>query len=477
MNDTKEILVLNRLAEVAKARERPHRRVSLASIRVSPGGYLAAASVLTFTSALLLRSENNIWALVALAAAWLIVPVLACADRIAFDGQLLIRRGPLPLILLLISGRRQQLCIADFEKVDTNALRTLRRGGRVRYRYRTQITGKGIGFSFASGGKSYREMVRQLFPLIHDDKLDLRTRELRDYLCDPKSLRREVQALRLASADVLDGATADFKLGRMKHPRAAHAEVESSSAIDIERALQLRRLGNKLRIAGRLMEAGEAFRRALNVIPRDSWLIYDFARLLRSQASARGDARLLSRTRAALRLSTLRAQNDANLLSMIGESFLECGEAERAQRSFQRAIDLEGGDFRSRMGLADVALRNGKLAHVIHQYRGAAQAVSERALALFARREADYYARLSEDDDYLCAELQRINWIQNSTRVRPVTARVTNASILIALIGPYVDPALAEIGWSLASSSLVAWVSTLFAAKLLSQRRKPRPAE
>jgi tetratricopeptide (TPR) repeat protein len=320
-------------------------------------------------------------------------------------------------------------------------------------------------------------MVRQLFPLIHDDKMDLRTRELRDYLCDPKSLRREVQALRLASADVLDGATADFKLGRMKQPRAAHNELESSSAIDIDRALQLRRLGNMLRIAGRLREASEAFRRASNVIPRDSWLIYDFARLLRSQASARGDARLLSRTRAALRLSTLRAQNDARLMSMIGESFLECGEGERARRSFQRAIDLEARNFRSRMGLADVALRNGKLAHVIHQYRDAAQAVSEKALALYARREADYYARLSDDDDYLSAELQRINWLQNSTRVRRLTARLTNASILIALIGPYVDPAIAEIGWSLASSSLVAWVSTLFAAKFLSERRKPRPAE
>ena len=477
MNDTKQISALNTLAEVAKAREQPHQRILLASIRVSPGAYLAAASVLTFTSALLLRSENNIWALVALASAWLIVPALAFADRIAFDGQLLCRRGPVPFILQLISGRRQQLSLADFERVDTNALRTLRRGGRVRYRYRTQIIGKGIGFSFASGGKSYREMVRQLFPLIHDDKMDLRTRELRDYLCDPKSLRREVQALQLASADVLDGATADFKLGRTKHPREAHNELESSSAIDIERALQLRRLGNKLRIAGRLREAGEAFRRALNVIPRDSWLIYDFARLLRSQASARSDARLLSRARAALRLSRLRAKNDSRLLSLIGESFLECGEAERAQRSFQRAIDLEARNFRSRMGLADVALRNGKLAHVIHQYRGAAQGVSEKALVLYARREADYYARLSDDDDYLSAELQRINWLQNSTRVRHLTARVTNASILIALIGPYVDPALAGIGWSLASSSLVAWVSTLFAAKFLSERRKPRPAD
>ena len=107
-------------------------------------------------------------------------------------------------------------------------------------------------------------------------------------------------------AGVLDGATADFKLGRTRHPREGQTELsEVSSAIDIERALQLRRLGNNLRIAGRLREAGEAFRRALNVIPRDGWLIYDFARLLRSQASAMGDARLLLRARAALRREQL----------------------------------------------------------------------------------------------------------------------------------------------------------------------------
>ena len=56
-------------------------------------------------------------------------------------------------------------------------------------------------------------MVQRLFPLIHDDKIDLRTRELRDYLCDPKSLNRELDWLKLAPSDVLDNATAEFKLG------------------------------------------------------------------------------------------------------------------------------------------------------------------------------------------------------------------------------------------------------------------------
>ena len=469
MDETKQISTLESLAEVAKSREQYRRTDTLASIRVSPGAYLAAASVLTFSSALLLRSEENLWALVLLTCAWLVVPVLAFADRISFDGERLSRTGPIPFLVQLISGRRRELKIVDFERIDTQAVRTLRRGGRVRYRYRTQIVGKGSGFSFASGGRSYRQMIRTLFPLIHDDKLDLRTRELRDHLHDPNLLDPEIAKLHLASDEVLDSASTKFKLGGADRAPANEQERE--------RAVQLRQLANRLRVSGRLREAGEAFRRALNVIPQDAWLIFEFARLLRSQASAHGDARMLSRSRAALRLSEFRAGRDANLLSLIGESFLEFGEIERAQRSFQHALEVKQETFRAHVGLADVALRTGKLAHVIHRYRDAAHATSEKALILHARREADYYARLNEDDQYLVSELRRINWLQHSLRIRRLAARVTNASILIALVGPYVEPEMGGIAWSLATSSLVAWVSSLFASRALAERRKRSETE
>lgn len=474
MNDTKQIETLTSLADAAKERS---RRGYLASVRASHGGYLVVSSVLTFSAGLLLRSELDGWALLAVTVAWVVLPMLALTDKVAFDGQSLIRRGAAPFIFQLISGRRQQLALTEVERVDTNAVRTLRRGGRVRYRYRSQISGRGTGFVFASGGRRYREMVQRLFPLIHDDKIDLRTRELRDYLCDPKSLNRELDSLKLAPSDVLDNATAEFKLGGKKEHAVEQVCALEVSPVDVERAILLRQLGNKLRIAGRLREAGEAFRRALNVLPHDGGLIYDFARLLRSQASARGDARLLSRARAALRLSARRADEDATLLSLIGEGFLECNEAVRAERSFQRAIELEPRTFRARLGLADVALRNGKLAHVIHQYRDAAHQASEKALVRYARREADYYVRLNDDDDYLSAELSRINWLQTLTLGRRLAARVTNASILVALIGTYTDHAIAGIGWALASSSLVVWLASLLAGKALSARRKPRPID
>ncbi|HEY7784918.1 MAG TPA: hypothetical protein VIB00_09335 [Pyrinomonadaceae bacterium] len=471
MDETNQISTLESLTEVARSREQPERNTRLASIRVSPGAYLATASVLTFSSALLLRSQNDIWAIGFLIAAWLVVPALAFSDRISFDGERLVRQGPVPFLFRLITGKQRQLKVSDFERVDTHAVRTLRRGGSVRYRYRTQIVGKGITFMFASGGRSYREMVRQLFPIIHDDKLDVRSRELRDYLFEPRSLDREVDELKLASEQVLDEANADFKLGRVN---SSSAEGGTATLAQVERAFQLRQLANKLRVNGRLREAAEAFRRALIVIPRDGWLIYEFARLLKSQASAKSDARLLSRSRAALRLSELRAGEDSKLLALIGESFLECGEVERAQRTFQRVLELGNAKFRAHVGLADVALRTGKLAHVIHQYRDAEDSASEKALLRYARREADYYALLNEDDDYLVSELRRLSWLQHSIRIRRMAARVTNASILVALVSPFIEAGIAGVSWALAASSLSAWVASLFIAKFLGDRRKPR---
>ncbi len=477
MDDSRQIETLKALTEVAKERQQRRKGLVLASVRVSPGSYLAAASVLTFGSALLLRSERDLWALGAIAVAWLIVPLLALTDRIEFDGQYLSRRGPAPFLLRLIAGQQKQLQVSDFERVDTQALRTLRRGGRVRYRYRTQITGKSAEFTFASGGRNYREMVRQLFPLIHRDKLDIRTLELSDYLCDPKALNHEIRTVQLASDDVLDSATLDFKLGGGRAGLSGDVDGSqaAASALDHDRATLLGKLGNHLRVAGRLNEAREAFRRALIIIPSDGRLIFDFARLLRSQATSLSDARLLSRSRAAMRLSAMRAGSEPELLALVGESFLEWGEPGRAQSTFQKAIELEPVNFRARLGLANLALRDGKLAHVIHQYRDAAYSASEKALVAYARREADYYATLNDDGDYLASELRRINWLQHSLRVRRLAARVTNASILCALIVPYFDPTLEGLLWSLASSALVAWILSLFAIKILAKRRTPQP--
>lgn len=472
MSESKQVDGLAALANAASERERD-RRPTIATVRVSPGPYLAICSVLMFGVLLLLKSDYLTWALILLGFAWIAVPVLALTDRISFDGIRLRRQGPIYLLLKWIRGYRKELAVQDFETVETSAVRTLRRGGSVRYRYRTEISGKGKVFVIASGGPNYRRLVRELLPLVHEDKLDNRSRDLRDYLNDPSSVDRKTQLSQLAPENVLDLAKSHIRVGGRANEKHENLELQPS-AQDLERAHLLRRLGNELRVAGRLREAGEAFRRALNVTPRGAWLIYDFARLLRSQASAQSDARLLSRARAALRLACARAGNDLILLPLIGESLLECGDARQARIALHRAVEIDSASYKARLGLADLALREGKLAHVIHHYHEAARVSSEESLARYAHREADYYRRLNDDEDYLATELRRINWLQTITRLRKLSARVTNVGILFALVGGYVDGFAGGIGWSLASSSMIVWLLTLLGTRLLFTRSKPR---
>src|SRR5207247_6180296 len=123
---------------------------------------------------------------------------------------------------------------------------------------------------------------------------------------------------------------------------------------DAEHAKLLRQAANDLRTAGRLRQSAEAFRRAFHISGSDPWLLYEYARLLRSQASAFSDARLLGRACAALRLAATRGASDVGLLERVGESFLEYCDPARAATTLRRRVEVNEGACRSRVGLAGV---------------------------------------------------------------------------------------------------------------------------
>src|ERR1043166_7894909 len=104
MNESKEFEKLSALAEVGDAHSTDVKRSTIAAVRVSPGSYLAFASGLTFVSALLLRSRYDALALSLIMLAWIVIPLLAFADRVAFDGLVVQRRGPGFFILHTIFG-------------------------------------------------------------------------------------------------------------------------------------------------------------------------------------------------------------------------------------------------------------------------------------------------------------------------------------------------------------------------------------
>ena len=478
MSKTAQTALQGAVANAASERIAPPAgRARLASVRVSPGGYLAASCIFNFAALLFLRAQFDIAVMVTIALGWIVMPLLAFTDRISFDGQTLSRKGLIPLCLRFIKGRALTLSVENIERVETSAVRTLRHKGRVRYRYRSEVSGKGGRFIFASGGESYRRMVRTLFPLLGYDKVDARSSELRDYLTDAHTLRLNLELLRIAPPAVLESATDELELSSKKSGKQRHALRPAPSVMDVERGRLLRVAANELRASGRLREAAEAFRRALLVIPRDGWLMYEFARFLRSQGGATHEARLLVRARACLRLAARRAGDDAPLLSRIGESFLEYGELTLAARSFRQALEINPQSFRAEIGLAEIALRSGKLAHVVHHYDAASRVAPDEALERLARRESDYYSRLNNDDDYLAAELRRINWLQYLQRARRLAARMAISSILLALIGPSFDESLEDIGWALASSSLIAWLAVALIFRHLSPRSKVRTTD
>ena len=115
MDETKQVETLSAIAEVEAQRARARAKPAIASVRVSPGPYFALASVLTFCSALLLRSDHNGWALVLIGVAWLVIPIFALSDRIAFDGQSLRRQGPISFLLKLLRIYRKELAVEDLK--------------------------------------------------------------------------------------------------------------------------------------------------------------------------------------------------------------------------------------------------------------------------------------------------------------------------------------------------------------------------
>jgi hypothetical protein len=473
LSDSSQNQIREVLAETARGHVASPKGRKLAGIRVSPGGYFAAAALLTFVSLLCLRTHRDFVALVLIAGTWTIVPLLVLTNRLSFDGHTIARTGLAAMLIRLLRRRSQSLSVDDVERVEVATLRTLRRGGKVRYRYRVEIAGKGLSFVLASGGHEFRQMVRVLLPRISDHKLDARACELRDHLGEVRIVRREAAKLGIASTSVLE-ETSDAK--RADKYRAALSANEASEE-DAERGTLLRKSANDLRILGFLRQSAEAFRRALLISPRSPWLIYEYARLLKSQASAFGDARLLGRACAALRLAATRGPTDALLLARVGECFLEYGDPLRARKFFRRTLEIDEEAYRAQLGLAEVALSDGKLAHVIHHYNEAARLAPDKATVTLARREADYYSRLNNDEDYLAAELRRMNWLEGANRIQHLTARVSFGALLIALVGSSIDQVVAGLGWAIASSSIIAWSGSLVMRKLLAGRGRAETSD
>jgi tetratricopeptide (TPR) repeat protein len=453
-------------ADISELPETAVLKNKTASIRVAPNNYVSAFFLGIFFASFFIYLEKDFWAIPILVFSFIFLPFSAITDRIAFDGKRLVRTGILPRAWAWLNNYHYSLKLANVEQVETQALRALKRGGNVFYRYRTSLNGRDLKFVIASGGEEYRQMIKTILPRLSENILDNRSIELRDYLAEPKETLMKAEFAHIPSAEVLEDSFKDFEK-HGKHDLRKPKNIEK----DFERAEYMRRLGNELRLSGYLVQALEAFRRALVIKPHDAQLLFEFARCLSSYAGAERNEKLQRKSLAMMRLAEKRAVNDGELLARLGESYFQFGDWRRAQKVFQKSIEKFEESFRSLRGMAEIALREGKIAHVIHNFLAANSLAETPALRRWTQSEADYFSHLNSDEDYMDMEIGRINLLETLERSKRTSLRIAVLGFPVILIGLVFDNNLiANIGWAVSSVALLIWVGMIMSINIFSSR-------
>jgi tetratricopeptide (TPR) repeat protein len=431
------------------------------SIRVSLHSYLTAVFIGTYAAALSFYIEADTAGALLFVVSWIILPFLALRDRIQFDGRSLSRTGWLPRFWAWFNRARRRLKVSDVEQVETHAVRTLKRSGNIYYRYRTVLRGKGISVTIASGSDGYRRMIQAILAQVPADAMDVRSLELLEHLKDPKETLMKAELARIPSPDALRSGILKraISVSRTETPEHDPASEE------------LRELANELKAGGHLTQALEAFRRALRVRPSDGRLLFEFARCLHSFAAVERDPRLERKALAALRLSERRSESDNDLLVRLGEFYFQVGEWRRAGDLFQKVIDRVGDHFLAARGMAEIALRDGKIAHVVHHFSSATRAADNIALRRWAREEADYFSNLNSDDEYMEMEVSRVNLFDGLERSKTTALRIASLAFPAVIVGLLLeDEMITLIGWTVSTIALVVWIVMLLCAKMFSRR-------
>ena len=435
------------------------------AVRALLGGYLSASFVATFLAALSAYLGYPYASAMAIVVALVVVPVFWLTDRITFDGRRIIRFGIVPRLLAFATGTRDRLKVSDIEQVETVAFPGLRRGRNVYFTYRTAIFGKGVRFTISSRYKGFGDVARSILQSVDEDVLDITSIDVRDYFAEKRETGARVLRSEIPSSDVLDSSFRDI------HLKAPKDDLPLDDKDSAERAKRLRRLANELRLSGFLVQALEAFRRAAILGPRDAKLLFEFAECIRSVAGYERDKTLERKARAMMRLAERHAGDDSELLSRIGESYFQVGDWERAGIVFKRVVGAIGENFRTLRGQAELALREGKMAHVIHNFAAAEQLAATSSLKRWTRSEVEYFSHLNEDEEYMELEISRINLLDTLDRLRRSTFRFALLGIVVIILGMAMpNDLVANVGWAISAISLIIWIVTMLMSRMLAPR-------
>ena len=309
-------------------------------------------------------------------------------------------------------------------------------------------------------------MVTAILPLLPEDILDRQSIDLKNYLGDPSEVLAIAKGAGIPASDVLENSFL------IKRSSRRPTDVLSKGATDSVE--EWRTIANQLKVSGRLLQSLEAFRRALLVSPKDGWLLLEAARCLQSFASIRRDDKLDRRAAALLRLSERQARADADLLTELAESYCKFGDWRRAAKLFHRSIDLCGGTARTLRGLAEVALHEGKIAHVIHNFSAAGRVVESVSQRRWMNSEVEYFSRLNDDEEYLEIELARLDLLETIQGVRSSAVRIMLFGFVVIAGGlAFEVNTVANLGWAVSGLAIAVLCGTALIRKIVSQRLPP----
>lgn len=445
-------------------------RKTLVSTRVPAHSYFALGLVSLFFALMAFHYSYSVVGALLIAISFVVVPTFAYRDRIQFDGKRLKRVGILFRYWKGMSGSRFWLRLKDVEEVETSAVPTYRFGAKTVYRYRTTIRGRGVELTVTSRRRDYREFVKQVLAELPRNILDNASFDLLEYFPEPRDTKMNAALSRIPSADVLENVFRDFNIGRANGSKNFDLEPTAEQSAKIG---SLRRLANELKLCGSYLQSLETFRRASLIKPPDAWLLYEFACCLRSFAYSENNNRLEKKALALMKLSELRAGNDGELLARVGESYFNWGDSRRSLLAFQKAVAAVGEQFRSVRGLAEIALRDGKIAHVIHNFSAASRLAETPAIKRWSDREVEYFQRLNQDDDYLEMELGRIGIVDSLDRWRRIFLRVIFAGLVLVAVGLIFDDFLANAGWAISGVAVFIWCATIIGKHAFASRIRP----
>jgi hypothetical protein len=200
-------------------------------------------------------------------------------------------------------------------------------------------------------------------------------------------------------------------------------------------------------------------------------LLFEFARCLHAYSVVEKDGRLERRALAGLRLAERRVAADPDTLARVAEFYSSLGEFDRSGALYQRVVESVGDHFRALRGMAEMALSEGKIAHVIHNFAAADRIAETPALRRWARNEAEYFSHLNSSDEYMEMEISRVNLLDGLERSKRTALRISSIALPAVVAGLLAeDELITNIGWAISTVSLVIWAGLILASRMFTRR-------